>query len=188
MTGSEFKYMSPRLHFIQYKKSCHPAISVYKTFVSGTHHPAKTRWSKSNVSVDPSKGYTVLPCGIPAASGGEGGFEADCPAPSCWWYHRLGNSCLIWLVGHQQQRHYSCSETPSCWTVAVAEPPEPENWSVGAADEKGSHVLLLSPDVVRSKNKLLNVLDIIISLSWWTDQSSWSDVQPSRHRSLIFPD
>lgn len=81
-----------------------------------------TRATSSCVSTD-----------ITAATGCRDDFEADCPVQSCWWYHRPGNSCLIWPEGRQQLPRYSSSEILSCWTGVGAEPHEPENWSVGSA-------------------------------------------------------
>lgn len=54
-------------------------------------------------------------------------FEAGCPVQSCWLYHMLGNSCLVWLSGHLQLPHYYSSEILSCWTEEAAEPHKPED-------------------------------------------------------------
>lgn len=81
-----------------------------------------------------------------AVTGCKGGFEADCPGQSCWWYHRPGNSCPVWLEGPLQLPHCNYSEILSCWTVAVAvaEPREPENLNAGSVREEKKESAILS--------------------------------------------
>ena len=123
------------VHSTQYTRGVSP--NVIFTMSLSVHHVSNILVQNKLCCVfKHTQPLCTITTDMTAATGCMGGFEADCPGQSYWWSRRPVCSCPIWLEGRLQPTRYSYSEILSCWSVAVAEPHEPEDLSVGSAWEE----------------------------------------------------